>query len=265
MRRLLVLPSTTSHKKEPLIATLDVFSRLDLRDLDLNLHHLIEDGVPVDAVRAALAAGGQRVWMVSGGWCDFFHDALRIEDTFRSVERQVDIAARLDVDRIRLFFGRLKREDYTRGARATIAGNLQRLAAQFPEMLFAFENHDGASLDPAICREVLQGVDRPNIRMNFDPINFERAGIDSSAALRELRPLIAHVHLKGWDGSGFCEFGTGVVDLTPLLRELIGSGYRGGFTVEYEGSFDGTLRLFESVARARALVAELEKGSGPRA
>ena len=41
-------------------------------------------------------------------------------------------------------------------------------------MLFNFENHDGASLHPEVCREILQRVDRPNIRMNFDPINFER-------------------------------------------------------------------------------------------
>jgi sugar phosphate isomerase/epimerase len=257
MRPLQVLPSTTSHKKEPLAPTLDVFSRLGLRDLDLNLHHLIELGAPVDDVRGMLAAGGQRVWIVSGGWCDFFHGAPRIEDTFRSVERQVALATALDADRLRLFFGRLAREDYSRTALATISANLQRLAAQFPQMLFVFENHDGASLDPAICREILQAADRPNIRMNFDPINFERGGVDCTRALGELQPLIGHVHLKGWDGSGFCEFGSGVVDLTPLLQDLIRSGYRGGFTVEYEGPFDGTLRLYQSTRRAESLVAAL--------
>jgi sugar phosphate isomerase/epimerase len=234
-----------------------VFARLGLHDLDLNLHHLIEIGVPVDQVRAALAAGGQRVWIVSGGWCDFFHDGLRIEDTFRSVERQVAIATALEADRLRLFFGRLTRQDYSRAALATIAANLQRLAAQFPQMLFVFENHDGASLDPVICREILEAADRPNIRMNFDPINFERGGVNGTAALGELRPLIGHVHLKGWDGSGFCEFGAGVVDLTPLLNDLIQSGYGGGFTVEYEGPFDGTVRLYESVRRAKSLIAAL--------
>ena len=50
-----VLASTTSHKREPLLPTLDVFSRLGLRDLDLNLHHIIEIGTPVEDVRAALA------------------------------------------------------------------------------------------------------------------------------------------------------------------------------------------------------------------
>jgi hypothetical protein len=37
-----VLASTTSHKGEPLLPTLELFSRLDLRDIDLNLHHILE-------------------------------------------------------------------------------------------------------------------------------------------------------------------------------------------------------------------------------
>jgi sugar phosphate isomerase/epimerase len=257
MRPWLVLPSTTSHKQEPLGATLDVFSRLGMRDLDLNLHHLIEIGVSIDDVRAALTAGEQRLWMVSGGWCDFYRCPPSIEETFRSVERQVAIASSLKVDRMRLFFGRLQREDYSREALATISGNLRRLSAQYPHMFFAFENHDGASLSPPICREILETVGRPNIGMNFDPINFEHAGVDSMEALRELRPLVAHVHLKGWDGSECCEFGVGDVDLAPLLQDLIRSGYRGGFTVEYEGPFDKTVRLYEGFRRAQALVAAL--------
>ena len=36
------LASTTSHKREPLLATLEVFGRLGLRDVDLNLHHVLE-------------------------------------------------------------------------------------------------------------------------------------------------------------------------------------------------------------------------------
>ena len=124
-------------------------------------------------------------------------------------------------------------------------------------MTFVFENHDGASLVPEICREVLERVDRPNIRMNFDPINFERAGVDAAAALAAVRPFVAHVHLKGLERGEFCEFGTGDVDLTPVLQRLVGQGYAGDFTVEYEGPFDGTLRLYQSVERAPAPGAQL--------
>jgi sugar phosphate isomerase/epimerase len=256
-----LLASTTSHKKEPLLPTLEVFARLGLRDLDLNLHHLLEAATPVEEVARAIATGGQRVWVVSGGWCDFFHRAPRIEDTFRSIDRQVVIAKRLGVDTLRLFFGRLERDEYSPVYLGVIAENLGRLSDRHPDMSFVFENHDGASLVPEICRDVLQRVDRPNIRMNFDPINFERAGVASTAALAALRPFVAHVHLKGLERGELCEFGAGDVDLTPLLRSLVSDGYAGHFTVEYEGKFDGTLRLYQSVQRARAVIEALQERS----
>jgi sugar phosphate isomerase/epimerase len=259
MQRLQILPSTTSHKGESLELTLEVFALLGMRDLDLNLHHLIEGGMRVATVRDLLRTRGQRVWIVSGGWCDFYHAEPRIDETFRSVDQQVTIARALGVDRLRLFFGRLALADYSPEALATIAGNVRRLADRYRGVSFVFENHNGASLRPEICRDILEAVDRHNVRMNFDPINFEHAGVDHMEALGVLRPLIGHVHLKGLDGEQTCEFGAGHVDLRPLLRSLIGGGYNGGFTVEYEGTSDRTLRLFEGARRAGAVVAELAR------
>jgi sugar phosphate isomerase/epimerase len=252
-----ILPSTTSHKREPILPTLEVFSRLGLRDLDLNLGHLIEGGVPIEEVARGLSAGRHTVWVVSGGWCDFYHRAPRIEETFASIDRQVGIARQLGVGKLRLFFGRLKREQYSNESRDLICENLRRLSDRHPDIALLFENHDGASLCPDICREILGLVDRPNVRMNFDPINFERAGVGSMDALRVLLPLIGHVHLKGLDGGELCEFGVGDVDLTPVLRSLLSHGYAGSFTVEYEGTFDRTLRLYQSVRRAETVLKDL--------
>jgi sugar phosphate isomerase/epimerase len=257
-----LLPSTTSHKHEPLLTVLEVFSKLGLRDLDLNLHHLLEASVTIEAVKEGLAAGGQRVWMASGGWCEFFHREPRVDATFASVERQVALARRLGVGRLRLFFGRLEQQAYSPEALQIIWVNLRRLSDRYDDMSFVFENHDGASLRPEICREVLERVDRPNVRMNFDPINFERAGALSMDALRLLRPFIAHVHLKGVEGVDLeggergetCEFGAGDVDLWPVIRSLLETGYQGDFTVEYEGRFDRTVRLYEGFKRARAVL-----------
>lgn len=252
-----VLASTTSHKAEPLLPVLDVFSRLDLRDIDLNLHHVIELGVGLDDIQRAVADGGLRLWALSGGWCDFFHSPPEVETTFRSVDRQVGIAATLGVETLRLFFGRLKYDDYSASYRDIVCDNLRRLSDRHPGMRFVFENHDGASAHPEICADVLGRVARPNIRMNFDPINFERAGVNSLEAAEIVRPFVGHVHLKGLEGGEFCEFGVGDVDLRPVLRALVSGGYAGRFTVEYEGRADKTLRLFESVRRARKTLAEL--------
>lgn len=252
-----VLASTTSHKREPLLPTLEVFGRLDLRDIDLNLHHIIEEGVAVDTVKDAAAANNLRIWIVSGGWCDFFHAPPQADETDRSVARQVEIAQRLGATQLRLFFGRLKYDAYSTTAGDIACRNLRRLSDRHPDMLFNFENHDGASLHPEVCAEILERVGRPNIRMNFDPINFERAGVGAGAALDKVHEFIGHVHLKGLERGRFCEFGVGDVDLLPVLQALDSYGYRGGFSVEYEGPHDGTLRLYQSVARARTAVRPL--------
>jgi sugar phosphate isomerase/epimerase len=249
-----VLASTTSHKREPLLPTLEVFSKLELFDIDLNLHHIIEGGVEVEAIADLAAARGLRIWIVSGGWCDFFHRGAEADETDRSVARQVDIAQRLGVKQLRLFFGRLKFESYGAGQFETVCKNLRRLSERHPEIRFNLENHDGASLHPDVCRDILERVDRPNIRMNFDPINFERAGVSSRTALDMVYGVVGHVHLKGLEKGEFCEFGAGDVDLLPVLRALDSYGYRGGFSVEYEGPRDGTLRLYQSVHRAQALI-----------
>ena len=255
-----ILPSTTSHKAEALIPSLEVFARLGFTDLDLNLNHIVERGTDPAAVRAALAANGQRVWITSGGWCDFFDDEPDIRRTIDSVEKQVALAREFGVDRLRLFFGRMPYERWTPATRLTAVTNIGRLAARHPDITFIFENHDGASSNPEVCAAILEDVGRPNVRLTFDPINFEHRGVKTMDALQRLQPLVGHVHLKGYDGEHFCEFGTGTVDLVPALERLIGGGYRGAFTVEYEGAGDRTLRLYTSVQRARATLGPMIRG-----
>jgi sugar phosphate isomerase/epimerase len=263
MQPFFVIPSTTSHKHEALLPTLDVFARFGWHDLDLNLNHIVERNVdPSDVVRA-LALNGQRVHVVSGGWCDFFDGGERARETLASVDRQVALAQLFGAARMRLFFGRLPIAQYSSHMETVCAEHLQRVADRHPAVAFAIENHDGASSRPDWCRAILERVARPNVALTFDPINFEHRGIDSLGAAMLVAPFVAHVHLKGYAQGAFCGFGEGDVDLTPVLRHLIASGYGGGFTVEYEGAGDRTVRLFESVARARAAVATLAADGEP--
>lgn len=252
-----VFASTTSHKREPLLPTLAVFAKLGMKDLDVNLHPFIEDGMTAAQAVEGLAAHGHRVWAVSGGWCDFFQGPPDIEKTFESVTRQVEVAERLGAPQLRLFFGRRTFFDYTPTAHDTVCRNLTRLSAAHPDTMFVFENHDGASLHPEVCREILEHVGRPNIWMMFDPINFAKVHVEPMGALEVLRPFVAHVHLKGLDRGQYCEFGSGDVDLTTLVKTLVGDGYPGSFSVEYEGPDDSTVRLFQSYTRATSLLNRL--------
>jgi sugar phosphate isomerase/epimerase len=258
----LVIPSTTSHKQEPLLPTLEIFAQLGMHDLDLNLNHIIDKGTSVEAIEHALAANRQRVWIVSGGWCDFFDGGSKARETRLSVEKQVALTRRFGVDRLRLFFGRLLYERVMPQSIADATANIRSLADAHPDLLFVFENHDGASSSPRVCREILEAVDRRNARLNFDPINFEAAGVNSLGALDVVAPLVAHVHLKGLDHqSRFCEFGQGRIDLTPVLRRLVAGGYAGGFSVEYEGPADRTLRLYQGLRTAQQTIAAIATGA----
>lgn len=234
-----VLASTTSHKREPLLPTLEVFGKLGLTDVDLNLHHILEGGVPVEDVRAAARTHGLTIWGLAGGWCDFFHAAPDVDRTFASIDRQVAIAGALSVRLLRLFFGRLELAHDSPAARDRAAANIAHVADRHPHMTLVFENHDGASLRPDICRDILERAARPNARMMFDPINFAKAGVDPAAALAELQPLVSHVHLKGLSNGQYCEFGEGDVDLSSSLDALMSGGYAGSFSVEYRGTTTG--------------------------
>jgi sugar phosphate isomerase/epimerase len=253
-----VLPSTTSHKHEALVPTLDVFARLGFRDLDLNLNHLVEGRADLTDVRKSIDANGQRVVMASGGWCDFFDVEPEIGRTMDSVRRQIELARCFGTDRLRLFFGRLPADSWTAEAHAQIVANIRTLADRHAGIHFWFENHDGASSRPELCRAILDEVGRPNVGLVFDPINFVHRGVDPMEALYAVGPHVAHVHLKGYAGGAFCGFGEGDVDLMPALTSLVGSGYSGRFTVEYEGPGDRTVRLYESVRRASAAIAALD-------
>ena len=182
-----VLTSTTSHKREPLLPTLEFFGALGLRDLDLNLHHILEAGVagrrPWPRPRHA---HDLRVWVAVRRLVRFLRSRRpRSSDTFASVARQVALARRLGVRQLRLFFGRLESERlFARGARDGHATNLRRLSDRSSgRAVFVFENHDGASLrSGGLPGDSRDAWTRPNVRMNFDPINFAKAGVDPMAA-----------------------------------------------------------------------------------
>jgi sugar phosphate isomerase/epimerase len=241
-----VLASTTSHKREPLLPTLEIFAKLGLRDIDLNLHHLLELNT---SVRDVVPASRANRIHASGRWCDFFHAARWL--AIRSLVALRSVCGELGVSQLRLFFGRLSLDAYTPAMRATASTNLTRLADAHPAMLFVFENHDGASLNPQVCAEILSSVDRPNIRMNFDPINFERHGVDSNLALEAVLHSVAHV-ARRTRGRRILRVRRRRRQAVPMLRTLSRYGFDGAFSVEHEGRHDGTLRLYQSVERARA-------------
>src|SRR5690348_3075367 len=133
-----VIPSTTSHKREPVETTFEVFARLGWRDLDVNLWPFMEEGVAVETAAGAAARHGQRVDMCSGGWCDFFEPAPAADATWASVARQVLFARALGATHLRLFFGRVGAAEYSRVHFDRACQHLRRLSEAYGDITFVF-------------------------------------------------------------------------------------------------------------------------------
>ncbi len=94
----------------------------------------------------------------------------------------------------------------------------------------------------AVLLGFISDVDKPNLKVNFDPANMVMYGSgDPVKALTLLRPWVLSVHCK--DGTGPTTKGTlgrevrlgdGAVDFSALLYQLKVMDYRGTLTIERE-------------------------------
>lgn len=108
----------------------------------------------------------------------------------------------------------------------------------------------------------IRDVDRPNLRINFDPANLILYGSDEPiAALRKLAPLVISVHAKDGDwppkdvaGALGSErpLGQGSVGMPQFVHALQEAGYQGTLNVERETD-DQAARLRDIAEGVRLL------------
>ena len=103
------------------------------------------------------------------------------------------------------------------------------------------ETHLDLAHNAEVALETMQGVNHPNICINFDTGNVYFYNHDVTA-VRELRKIIGHVgavHLKDTNGGyrtwHFPALGEGVVDFKEVFRILNDAGFYGPCAMELEG------------------------------
>ena len=117
--------------------------------------------------------------------------------------------------------------------------------------------------EPAdVLQAFIRDVDRPNLRINFDPANLILYGSDEPiAALRKLAPLVISVHAKDgdWPPKGVAgalgserPLGQGSVGMPQFVRALQELGYQGTLNVERETD-DQAARLRDIAEGVRLL------------
>jgi len=116
-------------------------------------------------------------------------------------------------------------------------------------IVLTIENQGRLTATSAQVKEIVQGVNLPNMKVTIDLGNFTLAGEDNVSAVKNLVPFVAHTHAKDWRriepvpgasgarGIGFAGtvLGEGVVDLEGCVAVLKEANYDGFVSLEYEG------------------------------
>ncbi|MBT3268534.1 sugar phosphate isomerase/epimerase [Candidatus Poribacteria bacterium] len=109
------------------------------------------------------------------------------------------------------------------------------------DVTVVMETHPDLITNGDVARRTMEGVDHPNIRVNWDTANvyYYNEGIDGVEEMRKVIDFIGAVHLKDTSGGFktwyFPALGEGVVDFPRVYRELNAKGFYGPFTMELEG------------------------------
>lgn len=106
--------------------------------------------------------------------------------------------------------------------------------------VFGFEPHVGGIIHtPDRARWLLEQVNHPHLKLNFDYSHFELMDIPLADAIQQLIPHAVGVHVKDVQGRyphfKFLLPGEGAVDYRDYLRRLQAAGYDGAITVEISG------------------------------
>jgi len=103
------------------------------------------------------------------------------------------------------------------------------------------ETHPDLITNATVALATMQGVNHPNVRVNYDTANiyFYNQGVDGVAELRRIVPYVGAVHLKDTSGGfhawNFPALGRGVVRFAEVFQVLDGAGFAGPCTLEIEG------------------------------
>jgi len=160
-----------------------------------------------------------------------------IESEIRDTYKTIDIAHRLGARSIRVVPGN--------GERSTVGRIIPyfKICSEYAEskgVYMGFENHGGEiSGNPEVCAELSEKVGSKFFGVLYEPCNLMHAGIDYKMAFSIFSKYITHVHIKDGakkpDGSfSGTMLGDGEINVKWVVENLIKSGYKGDFALEYE-------------------------------
>ncbi|MFO7918350.1 MAG: sugar phosphate isomerase/epimerase [Anaerolineae bacterium] len=104
-------------------------------------------------------------------------------------------------------------------------------------VILAVEPHSGTALDlPDKTEWLLEEVNHPAVRLNFDISHFDVMGLDIDECVSQMAPYAVHTHVKDQRGiyphHEFLTPGSGPFDFVHYLEAMDAAGYTGFICVE---------------------------------
>lgn len=181
----------------------------------------------------------QRGVKVSG--CNVGGGDPRTEEGVALTQRRIAFARRwFNVDLVVTGAGQPTNDD----ERALVLKNLRTIGdfAAAHGVTVAFETHKGPTQNASAMLMLMEQLDHPCLRLNFDTGNiaYYNAGVDPADELEKVKHLVRNVHVKdnrgGFEDWYFPALGEGgAVDFSRVRTILDGVGYQGAYTIEIEG------------------------------
>ena len=170
----------------------------------------------------------------------------------------LDTATDLGADRIRVWAGSCGSGEATdEDWRKAISG-FRRFADRAGDrgVSLVLEMHVGYLCDtPGGRMRLVDGVDRPNFHLNFQPMYTDSASRVVAAA-RQVAPHVATVHAQNYTAPGRNArslISDGYVDYRAVVRELSAAGFDGYLEVEFVREDDPEAALMADAAFLRTL------------
>ncbi len=158
-----------------------------------------------------------------------------LEDRFRTdFIRTLRYAQTLGVTHLHIMAGTAEGD----AAKATFIANLRWAAAEAPQQSLTIEPINNETLPGyflnsfALGREVVEAVDAPNLRLQFDTFHAAKITGDVWGTWDKMRDITVHVQVAQMPGRS--EPDQGDVDYPAFFAALDGEGYAGWVSGEYK-------------------------------
>lgn len=191
-----------------------------------------------------------------------YADPSTVAENVQETMRYIDLAADLDIPRLRVFGGQIPEQVNREAAIENVAAALRQLAAHVQErqVTVCLETHDDWC-DPNHVVAIMQQVDSPAVAVNWDIMHPVRAcGFTMEEAFTILQPWVQHVHihdgLRTLDELKMLPIGQGDIDHEEALALLQKDGYTGYLSGEWINWEPHLIHLPRELAAVHAILGE---------